>query len=294
MNYLENLVQIFELSPIFFISFVFIIGLIVGSFLNVVIYRLPVMMKNEWRCECEEFLEIEPSKPAEKISLSLPPSTCGHCGHKITILENIPILSYLFLKGQCSSCHTHISIQYPIVELFTAITSVIVALQFGVSIQSLSAIFLTWVLIAASGIDIQHKLLPDQLMLPLLWLGLLLNLFGVFTDIESSVIGAMLGYMSLWTVFWLFKLITKKDGMGYGDFKLLAVLGAWMGWKYLFIIILTSSLVGAVIGIIYLLLQGKDKNTQIPFGPYLASAGWATLLWGESLQNIYFDLFNFA
>lgn len=294
MNAIENLIQVFELSPFFFLGSVFIISLAVGSFLNVVIYRMPVMMKNEWRCECEEFLELEPSPEPEKLSLSLPRSTCGHCGHKITVLENIPVLSYLFLKGQCSSCHTHISIQYPLVELFTAIVSLIVAMQFGVSIQTLSALFFTWVLIAASGIDFHHKLLPDQLILPLLWLGIFLNLFNVFTDIESSVIGAMAGYLSLWLVFWIFKLATKKDGMGYGDFKLLAVLGAWIGWEYLFIIILTSSFVGAVVGISYLLFKHKDKNTQIPFGPYLAAAGWATLLWGDQLQEIYFGLFNFV
>lgn len=292
MAYLDNLILAFELSPLFFYGSVFIISLAIGSFLNVVIYRMPVMMKNEWRCECEEFLEIEASKPVEKLSLSLPRSSCGHCGHQITILENIPILSYLFLKGRCSSCHTHISIQYPIIELFTAIASVIVAINFGVTIQTLSALILTWVLIAASGIDIHHKLLPDQLILPMLWLGLLLNLFGVFTDIESSVLGAMAGYMSLWLVFWGFKLVTKKDGMGYGDFKLLALLGAWMGWEYIFIIILTSSFVGAIIGVSYLLFKGKDRNTQIPFGPYLATAGWATLLWGEQMQHFYFDFFS--
>ncbi len=294
MNYFDHLILVFELSPCFFMAFIFIIGLIVGSFLNVVIYRLPIIMKNEWRCECEEFLEIPPSQPTEKISLSLPRSTCGHCGHKIGILENIPLLSYLFLKGRCASCHSTISLQYPLVELLTAIASVIVAVQFGVSIQTASAIFLTWVLIAASGIDIHHKLLPDQLMLPLLWLGLLLNLFNVFTSIESSIIGAMAGYMSLWLIFWLFKLITKKDGMGYGDFKLLALLGAWMGWEYLFIIVLTSSFVGAIIGISYLIFKGKDRNTQIPFGPYLAIAGWVTLLWGDALQEAYFNLFQFA
>lgn len=294
MGYLDNLILVFELSPLFFYSAVFIVSLAVGSFLNVVIYRMPVMMKNEWRCECEEFLELEPSKPTAKLSLSLPRSSCGHCGHQITALENIPVLSYLFLKGKCSSCNAHISIQYPIVELLTAIISVIVAINFGVTIQTLAALFLTWVLIAASGIDIHHKLLPDQLMLPLLWLGLLLNVFGVFTDLESSIIGAMAGYMSLWLVFWAFKLITKKDGMGYGDFKLLALLGAWMGWQHLFIIILTSSFVGAIIGISYLLFKSKDRNTQIPFGPYLATAGWATLLWGEQMQRLYFNFFNIS
>jgi len=294
MELINNLVRVFELSPLFFFISVFIVSLCVGSFLNVVIYRFPVMMKNEWRGECEEFLELEPSNKPDKISLSLPRSSCGHCGHKITALENIPVFSYLFLRAKCSSCHTHISIQYPIVELFTACLSVIVAIHFGVSIQTLAALFFTWVLIAASGIDIGHKLLPDQIILPTLWLGILLSLFGVFTDLESSIIGAIAGYMILWLVFWAFKIVTKKDGMGYGDFKLLALLGAWLGWKYLFIIILTSSFVGAVVGISYLLIQGKDRNTQIPFGPYLAAAGWITLLWGEELQLIYFDLFSIA
>lgn len=292
MELIDNLVLLFERLPLFFYTSVFIISLAVGSFLNVVIYRMPVMMKNEWRCECEEFLELKPSEPPKKLTLSLPRSQCGECGHQITALENIPVLSYLFLKGQCSACRASISIQYPLVELFTALCSVIVAVQFGVSIQTLAALFFTWVLIAASGIDIHHKLLPDQLILPLLWLGILLGLFNVFSDLQSSVIGAMAGYLSLWLVFWIFKLITKKDGMGYGDFKLLAVLAAWMGWSYLFIIILLSSLLGAVVGIAYLLFKGKDKNTQIPFGPYLAIAGWTTLLWGDRLQLFYFSFFN--
>lgn len=292
MEYFSNLVFIFEQSPLFFLASVFIVGLCVGSFLNVVIYRLPVMMKQEWRCECEEFLEIPPTDKPQKISLSLPRSTCGNCGHQITIFENIPVLSYLFLRGKCASCAQSISIQYPLVELFTALLSVVVAMHFGVSVQTVAALFLTWVLIASSGIDIGHKLLPDQIIFPTLWLGLLLNLFGIFTDIESSLIGAMAGYLVLWSVFWLFKLATKKDGMGYGDFKLLALLGAWMGWEYLFIIVLTSSFVGAIIGISYLLIKGKDKNTQIPFGPYLAAAGWITLLWGEQLQAFYFQFFH--
>lgn len=291
MVFFDNLIVTFQLSPLFFFICVGIVSLAVGSFLNVVIYRLPLMMKNEWRCECEEFLELEPTKQT-KISLSLPRSRCGECNHQITALENIPILSYIFLRGKCSSCKTPISIQYPFVEFLTAILSIIVAIQFGVTIQTIAAIFFTWVLIAASGIDVHHKLLPDQLILPLLWLGITLNIFGVFTDLESSVIGAISGYISLWLVFWVFKLITKKEGMGYGDFKLLALLGAWMGWQVLFIIILLSSFVGAIVGISYLLIKGKDKNTQIPFGPYLATAGWVTLLWGEELQSFYFSFFN--
>ncbi|MBL7004482.1 MAG: prepilin peptidase [Gammaproteobacteria bacterium] len=285
-------VTFFQQSPLFFLISIFILSICIGSFLNVVIYRIPAMMKNEWRCECEDFLEIEATQKPEKLTLSTPSSSCGSCGHKITVLENIPILSYLFLGGKCSSCKSHISIQYPVVELFTGILSVITAYHFGVTIQTVAALLFTWSLIAASGIDIGHKLLPDQIIFPLLWVGIFLNMFQVFTDLESSVIGAMAGYLSLWLVYWAFKLTTGKEGMGYGDFKLLALLGAWMGWQYLFIIILTSSLVGAVVGISYLLLKRKDRNTQIPFGPYLASAGWVTLLWGDQLQAYYFSLFN--
>ncbi len=286
---LAHTITIFEQSPWAYYLFILVIGLLVGSFLNVVIYRLPLMMQREWRSDCREFLELPADEEPEKLNLMLPRSRCGQCGHQITALENIPLISYLLLKGRCSSCKTHISIQYPLVELFTGIVSVIIALNFGVSLQALFALILSWSLIAASGIDITHKLLPDSITLPLLWLGILLGYFSVFIDLETSVIGAMAGYLSLWSVYITFKLITGKEGMGHGDFKLLAMLGAWMGWEILFVIILTSSLVGATIGISMILLKKTSRATQIPFGPYLAAAGWLSLLYGEQLNKFYFS-----
>lgn len=282
-----QLLYFFEQLPWAFYSCVFFLGLLVGSFLNVVIYRVPEMMRREWRKECLEFLEQPAEPPQKPFNLILPRSRCGNCGHMITALENIPLLSYLFLKGKCSSCGTHISIQYPLVELFTAFVSLWIALHFGVSIQTLFALILSWSLIAASGIDLGHKLLPDTLTLPLLWLGILLAFFNVFTDLESSVIGAMAGYMSLWSVYIVFKITTGKEGMGHGDFKLLAMLGAWMGWKFLFVIILTSSLVGAIVGVSMILLKKTSRGTQIPFGPYLAAAGWISLIYGDQLNQLY-------
>ncbi len=289
----DPFISLFEQQPLVYLGTLFVVGSVVGSFLNVVIYRLPVMMQREWRQECLEFLE-QPAEAseAEKFNLSTPRSRCGHCGHQITALENIPILSYLVLGGKCSACKTRISPQYPLVELFTAIVSVIVGWHFGVSLQALAVLLLSWCLIAASGIDIGHKLLPDSITLPLLWLGILLALFDVFIDLETSIIGVMAGYLSLWSVFMLFKLITGKEGMGYGDFKLLAMLGAWLGWKPLLVVIITSSLVGAIVGISMIVLQITERGTQIPFGPYLAAAGWMTLLWGDSLMRFYFSLFG--
>ena len=279
----------FEQLPWAYYTSVTILGLLVGSFLNVVIYRLPEMMRREWRKECLEFLEHPADPPQEPFNLTLPRSHCGHCGHQITAIENIPILSYLFLKGKCSSCGTHISIQYPLVELFTGLISLWVAWHFGLTIQTVFALLLSWCLIAASRIDVGHKLLPDSITLPLLWLGILMAFFNIFTDLESSVIGAIAGYMSLWSVYIVFKILTGKEGMGHGDFKLLAMLGAWMGWKMLFVIILTSSLVGAIVGISMILLKKTSRGTQIPFGPYLAAAGWVSLLYGEQLNQLYFS-----
>jgi len=247
-------------------------------------------MQNEWRSDCLEFLEQAAPTEEEKFNLSVPRSRCGKCGHQITTLENIPVVSYLVLKGKCKNCGTGISAQYPLVELFTAVISVAVAWHFGVSVQTVAALFFSWCLIAASGIDIGHKLLPDSITLPLLWLGIFLSFFDVFVDLETSVIGAMAGYMSLWSVFIIFKLVTGKEGMGYGDFKLLALLGAWVGWKMIFIIILTSSVVGAVVGITLIVLKKNGRDTQIPFGPYLAGAGWMTLLWGHELSQFYFSI----
>ncbi len=278
--------------PAVFFGGLFVLGACVGSFLNVVIYRLPVMMERDWRAECREFLELpEESDDNADLTLSTPRSRCGNCGHQITAVENIPIISYLFLGGKCSACKTRLSLQYPLVELFTAIISVIVGWHFGVSWQTLAALLLSWSLIAASGIDISHKLLPDSITLPMLWLGILLSFFNVFVDLQSSVIGAMAGYMSLWSVFMLFKLVTGKEGMGYGDFKLLGMLGAWTGWELLFAIILTSSVVGAAVGITMILLKKRERSTQIPFGPYLAAAGWLVLLWGNDIMDFYLSLF---
>jgi len=282
----------FEQYPVLYLGTLFVFGSLIGSFLNVVIYRLPVMMQREWRNDCLEFLEQPNDVEDTRFNLSVPRSRCGDCGHQITALENIPIVSYLVLGGKCSACKTSISPQYPLVELFTALVSLVVGWHFGVSLQAMAALVLTWSLIAASGIDIGHKLLPDDITLPLLWLGILLSLFDVFVSLEDSVIGVMAGYMSLWSVFMLFKLITGKEGMGYGDFKLLAMLGAWLGWKPLFVVILTSSLVGAVVGITMIVLKKTERGTQIPFGPYLAAAGWMTLLWGDELMRFYASLFQ--
>jgi len=289
---LDLFLSLFEQQQVLFLGTLLVIGAVVGSFLNVVIYRLPVMMQREWRHDCLEFLEQPDDATAEKFNLNTPRSRCGNCGHQITALENIPIISYLVLGGKCSDCKIAISPQYPMVELFTAILSVVVGWHFGVSLQTLAALFLTWCLIAASGIDIGHKLLPDTITLPLLWLGILLSLFNVFVSLETSVIGAMAGYMSLWSVFILFKMVTGKEGMGYGDFKLLAMLGAWLGWKPLLVVILTSSAVGAAVGITLIVLKKTERSTQIPFGPYLAAAGWMTLLWGKELMGFYNSLFG--
>jgi leader peptidase (prepilin peptidase)/N-methyltransferase len=282
----------FEQYPVLFFGTLFVLGSMIGSFLNVVIYRLPVMMQREWRHDCLEFLEQAQDSEVEKFNLSVPRSRCGSCGHQITAMENIPLISYLVLGGKCSACKTSISPQYPLVEVFTGIVSVIIGWHFGVSLQTLAALFLSWGLIAAGGIDIGHKLLPDSITLPLLWLGILLSFFNVFISLEDSVIGAMAGYMSLWTVFILFKVVTGKEGMGHGDFKLLAMLGAWLGWKPLLVVILTSSVVGATIGISMILLKKTERGTQIPFGPYLAAAGWMTLLWGDELMHFYLSLFR--
>ncbi len=284
-----NILDAFEQMPWLFLATVFLLGLMVGSFLNVVIYRLPEMMRREWRRDCLEFLEQPAEGEAERFNLLAPRSHCGHCGHAISAMENIPVVSWLLLGGKCRECGSRISLQYPLVELFTAVVSITVAWRFGVSEQTAAALVFSWALIAMSGIDVGHKLLPDSLTLPMLWLGILLSFFHVFVDLESSVIGAMAGYLSLWSVYILFKLITGKEGMGHGDFKLLAMLGAWMGWKMLFVIILTSSLVGASIGIAMILLKKTSRQTQIPFGPYLAAAGWIALLWGEELNRFYFS-----
>ena len=278
--------------PAFYIGGVVILGLLVGSFLNVVIYRLPLIMEREWKAECRYILEIdEPSsEPAEKFNLAFPNSHCPKCKQEIKPWQNIPVLSYLLLKGQCANCQTHIPVRYPIIEAVTGALSGIIAWQLGADVPAILALLLTWALIALTMIDADTQLLPDQITLPLLWLGLVCNAFGFYTSLESAVWGAVFGYLSLWSVYWAFKLLTGKEGMGFGDFKLLAALGAWMGWQSLPLIILLSSLVGAVIGITLMIINNKDRNTAIPFGPYLAIAGWIAFLWGEQITRSYLQV----
>ncbi len=273
--------------PALFFTAVAVLGLLVGSFLNVVILRLPVMLERQWRLECRQFLELPEPPPEERLDLLYPPSRCPHCGHRIRAWENVPVLSWLWLRGRCSRCREPISPRYPVIEGLTAILSLAVAWRFGVSPQTLWALVLTWSLIVLSVIDYDHQLLPDAITLPLLWLGLLLSLFGVFTDPRSAIIGAAAGYLLLWAVYQSFRLITGKEGMGYGDFKLLALLGAWLGWQMLPLIVLLSSLVGALAGVALILFRRRDRGLPIPFGPYLAVAGWIALMWGETINRWY-------
>lgn len=266
-----------------------LLGLCVGSFLNVVIHRLPKMMEEEWQAQCAELRGETPSTVAN-LTLARPRSRCPSCGHQITALENIPLLSYLFLRGKCSNCATPISPRYPIVEAITALLSAYAAWHFGPTLQAIGALFLIWALIALTVIDFDTQLLPDSITLPLLWAGLAFNLVNTYADLSSAVIGAMIGYLSLWSVFWLFKLATGKEGMGYGDFKLLAALGAWLGWQMLPAIILLSSVVGAGIGIAMIAATRQGRNTPIPFGPYLATAGLIALFWGPQLTRSYLGL----
>lgn len=282
---------ILSLFPALFAALAGGVGLLVGSFLNVVIYRLPVMMRRGWRKDCIEYLQL-PAEPGldEVFNLVLPLSRCPSCQTPIKPHQNIPVLSYVFLKGRCAACQAPISLRYPIIEAFTCLVSVMVAWHFGYGAQAAFALLLSWSLIALSFIDIDEQLLPDSIILPLLWLGLLLSLFGVFTDAHASIIGAAAGYLSLWSVYHLFKLATGKEGMGYGDFKLLALFGAWLGWQYVPVIILLSSLVGAVLGVAMIVVNKHDRNKPIPFGPYLAAAGWIALLWGKELNQLYLSV----
>ena len=268
-----------------------LLGLCVGSFLNVVIHRLPKMMEQEWHAQCAELRGEAAPAMNEPLSLAKPRSRCPACGHQITATENIPLISYLFiLRGKCSGCRTPISPRYPIIEAITGLISAYVAWHFGPTPQAAGALVLVWALIALAAIDLDTQLLPDSITLPLLWLGLAINLWGAFTDLPSAVIGAMLGYLALWSVFWLFKLATGKEGMGYGDFKLLAALGAWLGWQMLPAIILLSSVVGAAVGITLIVATRHGRNVPIPFGPYLAAAGGIALFWGAKITQTYLGM----
>ncbi|WP_025367580.1 prepilin peptidase [Thioalkalivibrio paradoxus] len=276
-----------EVPAAWAIPAVAVLGLIVGSFLNVVIHRLPRMMQREWEHEARAILEQPEAPESPRYDLWWPRSQCPHCGRAIRARENIPVLSFLLLRARCPGCGGRISWQYPLVELLTAALFAVTVWQLGVGIAGLAALALTGVLIAAAGVDARTTLLPDQLTLPLLWLGLVANLFGLFTDLESAVIGAVAGYLALWAVYHGFRLLTGKEGMGFGDFKLLAALGAWLGWQALPLILLLASLAGAIVGIALILLRGRDRNVPIPFGPYLAAAGWLALIWGDTLIAAY-------
>lgn len=260
-----------------------LLGAIVGSFLNVVIHRLPILLKQGWRRDCRDFLQLETADEAEEkvhFSLIWPGSHCPACKTPIRPQHNIPLLGYLWLRGRCADCQTKISVRYPVVELITALASGLVVWHFGLGYQGSAALLLTWSLIALTGIDFDEHLLPDCITLPLLWLGLILNSFGLFTDLQSAVWGAIAGYGSLWLVYWGFKLVTGKQGMGFGDFKLLAALGAWFGWSLLPAIVLMSSMVGILFAIIFMLTSGNKRSTAIAFGPYLAIAGWVCMFVG--------------
>ncbi|MBD9414074.1 prepilin peptidase [Pseudomonas sp. PDM16] len=276
-----------------FVLLATLIGLLIGSFLNVVIYRLPVMMQRDWRQQAREILELPEEPKQGTFNLILPHSCCPNCGHQIRPWENIPVVSYLFLRGKCSGCKSPISARYPLVELACGLLSGYVAYHFGFGWQAAGILVLTWGLLAMSMIDCDHQLLPDSLVLPLLWLGLIANHDGLLTSLEDALWGAAAGYLSLWAVYWVFKLLTGKEGMGYGDFKLLAMLGAWGGWQILPLTILLSSLVGAVLGVIMLRLRNQETSTPIPFGPYLAIAGWIALLWGDQITGTYLQFAGF-
>jgi leader peptidase (prepilin peptidase)/N-methyltransferase len=280
---LDNLVFLLA-EPLHLWLFCGVLGLMVGSFLNVVIHRLPIMMEREWAAECAAYAGT-PAPENSPLSLFAPRSRCPHCGHGITALENIPVLSYLWQRGRCTGCQAKISPRYPLVELLTGILSVLAAWQFGPTAKLVGALLLIWALIALSFIDLDTQLLPDSITLPLLWVGLLFNQWKVFVPLSVAVGGAICGYLLLWSVFWLFKLVTGKEGMGYGDFKLLAALGAWLGWQMLPAIVLLSSLVGAVVGILLIVLRQHGREVPIPFGPYLAGAGLIALFVGPQLTH---------
>lgn len=279
--------------PAFFFLTIFLFGLIVGSFLNVVIHRLPIMLERGWREQCDE-LAGKHAAQLDRYDLMVPRSRCPGCGHAISALENIPLLSYAWLKGKCKACGKSISWRYPTVELLTGVLSAIVAWHFGATVATLGALLLTWALIALTFIDYDHQLLPDNITLPLLWFGLVFNVGGVYVSLHSAVVGALAGYLSLWLVYQLFKLITGREGMGHGDFKLFAALGAWLGWQQLPLIILLSSFLGAIIGVGAILLLGRDRTVPIPFGPFLCLAGWVALLWGDTITRAYLQFARFA
>ena len=280
-------------SPLAFAVCALILGLLVGSFLNVVIHRLPTMLERDWQAQAREILKLPPEPAGPTYNLMVPHSACPHCSHKIRAWENLPIVSYLLLKGRCAGCQAPISKRYPLVELASGVMTAFIAWHFGFGWQAGAFMLLSWGLLAMSLIDADHQILPDALVLPLLWLGLILNAQGLYASLPDALWGAVAGYLSLWSVYQLFKLITGKEGMGHGDFKLLAMLGAWGGWQVLPLTILLSSLVGAVLGVIMLKMRNAQTSTPIPFGPYLAIAGWIALLWGDQITASYLQFAGF-
>lgn len=282
-----TLAELHNLAPGYTLALAAVLGLLIGSFLNVVIYRLPLMMMREWKASLVEAEALELPELPERFNLATPRSRCPHCQAPITALQNVPVVSFLLLKGRCSHCKTPISPRYPIVEAVTGLLSLLVVWHLGVGWAGFLGMVLVWVLVALTLIDVDHQLLPDNLTLPLLWLGLVANSFSLFVSLSDAVWGAVVGYLSLWSVYWVFKLLTGKEGMGFGDFKLLAALGAWMGWQAVPLIIILSSLVGAVIGGAAMILAGRGRDFRIPFGPYLAGAGLIAFIWGDKLIALY-------
>lgn len=292
---MNPIIEVLRASPALTVTFAGLVGLLVGSFLNVVIYRLPLMMERDWRRHCAEF-EGREADEEPRFNLVTPRSACPHCKRPIRALENVPVLSWLVLRGRCAGCREAISPRYPAVEAASALASALVAWQFGASVETLAALGFTWALIALALIDYDHKLLPDAITLPLLWAGLALSLAHPVADAErlflapgDAILGAIAGYLSLWSVYQAFKLATGKEGMGFGDFKLLAALGAWLGWQALPLIIILSAVVGAAVGGALMLLTSRGRDAAIPFGPFLAAAGWIALLWGDELTALYLN-----
>jgi leader peptidase (prepilin peptidase) / N-methyltransferase len=282
-------IELLQSSLPFFIVLSGIVGLMVGSFLNVVIHRLPKMLEREWHAQCAELNEQQ-ADILPRYNLLVPGSGCPHCGHKIGALENVPIISYLILRGKCRGCRARISPRYPLIEAASGLLCAYAAWHFGFGAAAMAAMLLIWALLALTAIDFDTQLLPDVITLPLLWLGLLFNLSGTFAHLSSAVVGAIAGYLTLWSVYWLFKLSTGKEGMGFGDFKLLAAIGAWLGWEMLPLVILLSSMVGAIVGILLIVVARRGRNIPIPFGPYLAGGGLIALFWGQSLTHGYLQL----
>ncbi|WP_417533286.1 prepilin peptidase [Marinobacterium stanieri] len=285
------MLALLQSSPLAAVGTAFLFSMLVGSFLNVVILRVPIMMQREWDACIQAEKGEQPDNSQEPFNLMTPASRCGECGHQIRWFENIPVISWLFLRGRCSACGTGISFRYPFVELLTGVSSAWLVWHFGFTLEAGLLVLLTWALITLTFIDLDHQLLPDSITLPLMWMGLLINTQGIFTSLESAVVGAAAGYLVLWSVYWLFKLLTGKEGMGYGDFKLLAAIGAWGGFQILPLVILLSSVVGAVLAFALIAFRRHQAQNPLPFGPYLAIAGWIAMVWGDSIISAYLGSF---